>query len=156
MATVLSPLEVASDINIMLDESDNVLKVQLPRLNLDFFLDSGALNLESRQFRHICVDPNQSSETLTGLVNKLVLRKTFGTKRCIIVPDGDISHHGIGGHVKVCIETRGDHVDYFCFNIDSQLGQLTADGTSKSRLSQMLLACCDISLLDRQVDRSHR
>lgn len=137
--TVSSVLEVKTDINIMLDESDDVLKVQLPRLKLDFFLVKGALHLGSRQFRHMCVDPNQSCEALTGLVHKLVLRETSRTKRSIVVPDGDISYHRNGNHVKVCIDTHGDHVNHFRFNIDSQLGRLTDKGTSKSKLLKCYL-----------------
>lgn len=140
VSTILSPLEANPDINITLDESDGVLKVQLPRLKLDFFLVKGASQLQSKQFRHMCVDPNQSCGTLTGLVNKLVLsREPSGTERSIIIPVGDISYHRNNDHVEVRIENRGDHVNYFRFNVDPQLGRLTDDGTSNSKLFRCYL-----------------
>lgn len=74
VSAVLSPLEDAIHIHVILNCEKEVLEVHLPRLKLDFLLRKGASQLESKQFRGMAVDANQSFGTLTGLVNKLVLR----------------------------------------------------------------------------------
>lgn len=74
VSEILSPLEHATYIHITLNCETEVVEVHLPRLKLDFFLRKGATQLESKQFRGMVVDANQSFGTPTGLVNKLVLR----------------------------------------------------------------------------------
>lgn len=85
VSTVLSPLEQAIYIHITLDCETEVLEVRLPRLKLDFFLRKGATQLESKQFRGMTVDSNQSIGTLTGLINKLVLRGNTDSSRSVII-----------------------------------------------------------------------
>lgn len=101
----LSPLEQATYVHITFDRETEMLKVHLPRLKLDFFLRKGTTQLESKQFREMTVDPNQSISTLTGLVNKLVLRGTTDASRCTIIPHGDVHFGPEGYHVRVHIDT---------------------------------------------------
>jgi len=139
VSTVLSPLEQATHIHMTLDCETEVLEVHLPRLKLDFFLRKGATQLESKQFRGMAVDPNQSIGTLTGLVNKLVLRSNTDSSRSVIVPHGDVRFEPDGHHVRVHIGTSTQHLSYHLYHIDPQLGRLVDNGSLKSKLVKCYL-----------------
>jgi len=139
VSTVLSPLEQATHIHITLNCETKVLEVHLPRLKLDFFLRKGATQLESKQFRGMTVDPNQSIGTLIGLVNKLVLRSNTGSSRSVIVPHGDVRFELDGHHVRVHIDTSAQHLSYHLYHINSQLGRLVDNGNLKSKLIKCYL-----------------
>ena len=103
VSTILSPLEHATHIHVTLNCETEMLDVHLPRLKLDFFLRKGATELESKQFRGMAVDANQSFGTLTGLVNKLVLRGKNDSSRSVIIPHGDVLFKPEGPHVYILI-----------------------------------------------------
>lgn len=90
VSTVLSPLEQTTHVHITFDCETRMLEAHLPRLKLEFFLRKCAVLLESKQFRGMTVDPNQSIATPTGLVNKLVLRNNMDSSRIVIIPHGDV------------------------------------------------------------------
>ena len=139
VSTVLSPLEQATHIHITLDCETEVLEVHLPRLKLDFFLRKGATQLESKQFRGMTVDSNQSISTLTGLVNKLVLRGNADSSRSVIIPHGDVRFGPEGHHVRVHIDTSSQRLSYHLYHIDSRLGRLVDNGSLKSKLFKCYL-----------------
>ena len=139
VSTVLSPLEQATHVHITLDCETEVLEVYLPRLKLDFFVRKGATQLESKQFRGMTVDCNQSFGTLTGLVNKLVLRGNTDSSRSAIIPHGDVLFEPEGCHVRVHINTSTQHLSYHLYHIDPQLGRLVDNGSLKSKLFKCYL-----------------
>ena len=139
VSTVLSPLEQATHLHITFDCETEVLEVHLPRLKLDFFLKKGATQLESKQFRGMTVDPHQSISTLTGLVNKLVLRGNTDASRTAIIPHGDVRFGPEGHHVRVHIETSTQYLSYHLYDIDPQLGRLVDNGSLKSKLFKCYL-----------------
>ena len=139
VSTILSPLEQATHVHITLDCETEMLEVHLPRMKLDFFLRKGAVHLESKQFRGMTVDPNQSIATLTGLVNKLVLRNSTDSSRSIIIPQGDIRFEPYDDHVRVYIDTFTQHISYHLYHIDPQLGRLVDNGSLKSKLVKCYL-----------------
>lgn len=139
VSTVLSPLENAIHIHVTLNCETKVLEVHLPRLKLDFFLRKGATQLESKQFRGMSVDANQSFGTLTGLVNKLVLRGINDTSRSVIIPYGNVLFKPDGPHVRVHINTSTRHPSYHLYHIDSQTGRLVDNGSLKSKLFKCYL-----------------
>ena len=138
IATVLSPLEQATHIQIMLHLETAALEVHLPRLKLDFFLSKGATQLESKQFRGMTVDSNQSFGALTGLANKLVLRGTTDSSRSVIIPHGDVIFES-ESRVRVDINTSTQHLSYHLYHIDLQLGRLVDNGSLKSKLFKCYL-----------------
>ena len=138
VATVLSPLEQATHIHTMLHRDTEALEVHLPRLKLDFVLRKGATQLESKQFRGMTVDSNQSFGTLTGLANKLVLRGIADSSRSVIIPHGDIAFES-EGRVRINIDTSTQHISYHRYHIDMQLGRLVDNGSLKSRLFKCYL-----------------
>ncbi len=167
VSTILSPLEHATHINVTLNCMTEVLEVHLPRLKLDFFLRKGAhiiLNceaevlevhlprlkldfflgkdatqLESKQFCEMAVDANQSFGTITGLVNKLVLRGNNDSSRSVIIPHGDVLFKSEDPHVRVHIDTSTQHLSYYLYDIDCRIGRLIDNGSLKSKLFKCYL-----------------
>ena len=138
VATVLSPLEQATHIHIMLHLETAALEVHLPRLKLDFFLRKGATQLESKQFRGMSVDSNQSFGALTGLANRLVLRGNPDSSRSVIIPHGEVIFES-ESRVRVHVETSTQHLSYHLYHIDLQLGRLVDNGSLKSKLFKCYL-----------------
>ena len=134
VSEILSPLEDAVHIHITFTCETELLEVHLPRLKLDFFLRKGATQLESKQFRGMIVDINQSFGTLTGLVNKLVLQGSDDSARAVIIPHGKVSFKPEGDHVNVHIERSAQHLSYHLYQIDDRIGRLVDDGRLQSKL----------------------
>ncbi|CAL1705838.1 unnamed protein product [Somion occarium] len=117
---------------------DPVVAVELPRYKLSFFVNSGH-RLESRDLRGKVIDENQSSGTMFGLRNQLVLRNKneqtrdqHGSRR-VIVPMGDVVITTRPIHVLVSINTGVDpHMSYHIFTIDEDLGRLCGTGSLTS------------------------
>jgi len=85
------------------------------------------------------VDANQSLGTLTGLVNKLVLRGNNDSLRSVIIPHGDVLFKPEEPHVRVHIDTSTEHVSYYLYHIDCQIGRLVDNGSLKSKLFKCYL-----------------
>lgn len=139
VSMVLSPLEHVNNIHVILNIETQMLEVQLPRLKLDFFLKKRTSQLESKQFRGMSVDANQSFGALTGLVNKLVLRGNVDSSRSVIIPHGKVKFKKEGHHVRVDIEASGRSILYHIYSIDSQIGRLVDNGSLISRLFKCYL-----------------
>ena len=139
VSSLLGSLEHATHIHITIHCETEVLEVHLPRLKLDFFLGKHALHLESKQFRGMIVDPDQSFGTMTGLANKLVLRGKHDSSRNVIIPHGEVEFSPRGHHVDVQIHNSSRQVSYHLYNIDRQLGRLVDNGSLKSKLFKCYL-----------------
>ncbi|KAG6377804.1 hypothetical protein JVT61DRAFT_14577 [Boletus reticuloceps] len=119
------------------------LSVFLPRYGLSFYVDDDG-DLQSRNMRGMVYDENQSIGTLFGLVNRLVLRPKSRDAnaielipRCILVPDGEISSHKDGHHVRVKVDTRRSalgRVTYQSYKVDTELGCLTGNASLTNKL----------------------
>ncbi|KAI9803787.1 MAG: hypothetical protein M1825_001667 [Sarcosagium campestre] len=133
VSSILRPLEAASHLHIMHNEATQALEVRLPRFKLDFFMRKGGAGLESKQFRGMVVDEDQSIPTFTGLANKLVLRREQDSSRIIIVPWGKVDFPREGDHVSVQIRSTAKH-RLHVYRIDSQLGRLIDNGSLMSKL----------------------
>ena len=157
ISKILEPLENASCIQISLAKMNNRLNIHLPRLNLDFFTEQIDKCIESKQFRGMAIDGRQSFGSLTGLINKLVLRKIDGKCRSVLVPYGDVRFALEGQHVQVNIMTPLSlkSVDYYLYAIDDQLGRLVDGGSLHSRLFKLYLhALTSYCLPDRLTGRT--
>ncbi|EKD21257.1 hypothetical protein MBM_00370 [Drepanopeziza brunnea f. sp. 'multigermtubi' MB_m1] len=137
---ILRPIENAKNIHITFDSVENRLEISLPRMNLDFFIATGSSLIESKQFRGMVIDANQSFGCLNGLVSKLVLRELVGSSRAVIIPEGRFIEQPNNEHTEVRIE-RGttEHVPYHYFQIDNLLGRLIDNGSLRSRLFRVYL-----------------
>ena len=139
VSAILKPLEEATHVHTTINCETGTLDVHLPRLNLDFFLRSGAVRLESKQFRGMSIDTNQSFGAMAGLVNRLVLCNKRDSSRSVIIPYGDVRFKQGNDHVRVQITTSTRHVLYHYYHIDHQLGRLVDSGSLKSQLFKSYL-----------------
>ncbi|KAG1894556.1 uncharacterized protein F5891DRAFT_1152294 [Suillus fuscotomentosus] len=143
----LRPLEDACFIMVTYNKascecSTPSLKANLPRYGLEFFIDEDG-ELQSRNMRNMVVDIIQSSGTMLGLVNQLILRPKLQVAdenpRTVIIPDGRISFSANGHHVRVTIASEGTRVTYQLYRIDTDLQCLTGNVGLTSKLYQALL-----------------
>lgn len=139
IAQVLSPIENPEHIHISFTDTPEILEISLPRLKLDFFVNQQQ-DLECKQRRGMVIDRSQSSDTFTGLRNKLILCSTKDASRSIVVPHGSIRSNIKENHVEVRIDIgAGDDVPYQYYELDVLLQRLTDNGRLGSVLFRTLL-----------------
>lgn len=137
---LLSPLQESTDIHTFVDTETRQLTVDLPRMKLQFILKAGSEALESKTFRGMFVDRNQSFGSFTGLKSKLVLAGPVETARIVIIPEGKFTFFVSDHHVNVSINVgTSKDVKYHVYTIDTQLGLLSDNGSLKSRLVRAYL-----------------
>ncbi|KAG0701816.1 hypothetical protein DFH29DRAFT_541007 [Suillus ampliporus] len=141
----MCPLEEARYIMVTCNKaSDNApsLKVDLPRYGLEFFIDEDG-ELQSRNMRDMVVDTIQSTGTMLGLTNQLVLRPKSqivgGHPRTVIIPYGRISYVANDHHVRVTIAPEGTRITYHVYRVDTDLRCLTGNVGLTTKLYQALL-----------------
>ncbi|KAG1894568.1 uncharacterized protein F5891DRAFT_1255076 [Suillus fuscotomentosus] len=141
----LRPLEDVNFIMVTCNQASSStpsLKADLPRYGLEFFIDDDG-ELQSRNMRNMVVDAIQSSGTMLGLVNQLILRPKLQVAdehpRTVIIPDGHISYSADGHHVRVTIAPEGTRVTYQSYRVDTDLCCLTGNVGLTSKLYQALL-----------------
>ncbi|KAG1740597.1 hypothetical protein EDB19DRAFT_1828418 [Suillus lakei] len=141
----LRPLEETRHIMVIYNKASGStpsLKADLPRYGLEFFIDEDG-ELQSRNMRNMVVDVIQSTGTMLGLVNQLILRPklqiTDEHSRTVIIPDGRISYSANGNHVRVTIAPEGNRVTYNLYRVDADLRCLTGTVGLTSKLYQALL-----------------
>lgn len=138
IAAILGPIEDIMHMHVLYNYQERLIEVQLPRLKLDFYLQSeqrGWSAVQSRQFQGMQVDENQSIGTLVGLRNKLVVKDSRDTyKRLVMIPEGDVSiTNSACGHVAISV-ARGTASRVQIYGIDSLLRRMTDNGTLQSKL----------------------
>ncbi|KAL4944048.1 hypothetical protein BDV06DRAFT_220625 [Aspergillus oleicola] len=135
LSRILQPIERAPKIHCELHRSSSRLEIDLPRLRLNFILQSRQSAIQSRQYRDMLIDPDQSLGTLTGLANKLILRSVNGnsSERKVLIPEGEVTWEKDGHHVAVKIGWQAvsrAHV----YSDDHQLCRLADNGSVQSKL----------------------
>ncbi|KAG1750324.1 uncharacterized protein EDB91DRAFT_1234945 [Suillus paluster] len=141
----IHPLEDARCIMVTYNKGSSstpFLKADLPRYGLEFFVDEDG-ELQSRNMRNMVVDVIQSTGTMLGLVNQLILRSKSQIAdehpRTVIIPDGRISYSANGHHVRVTIAPEDTRVAYHLYRVDADLRCLTGNAGLTSKLYQALL-----------------
>ncbi|KAM3066454.1 hypothetical protein ACMFMG_012040 [Clarireedia jacksonii] len=134
IGTILSTLEERLNIHVVFQESLKSLNIELPRLQLGFYLEVGTSLIESLQFRGMSIAQHQRIGTLIGLRNKLVLREDNEGHDClVIVPEGQVTYQRSSDHTIVSIDkntTRKVHT----YLVDEQLGRMLDNGNLQSKL----------------------
>ncbi|OJK01293.1 hypothetical protein ASPACDRAFT_51200 [Aspergillus aculeatus ATCC 16872] len=133
LSDIFQPLEKAPKLHYKLHRGSDMVEIEIPRLGLGFDLRSGQSSIESRQYRGMVVDPDQSVGTLIGLRNKLVLLDRNTHNRRILIPEGQITWEQGDGHVAVKVGWQAAtrvHV----YLVNSDIGCLTDNGTLQSKL----------------------
>ncbi|KAG2038864.1 hypothetical protein BDR03DRAFT_953798 [Suillus americanus] len=141
----MRPLEDACYIMVTCNQGSgntHLLKADLPRYGLEFFIDEDG-ELQSRNMRNMVVDDNQSTGTMLGLVNQLIMRPKSQImdeySRTVIIPDGRISYAVNKHHVRVTITTEGARVAYHLYRVDADLRCLAGLAGLTNKLYQALL-----------------
>ncbi|OJJ65727.1 hypothetical protein ASPBRDRAFT_79658 [Aspergillus brasiliensis CBS 101740] len=130
---VFQPIEKASKLHYKLHHESDMVEVEIPRLRLGFNLRSGQPSIESRQYRGMVVDPDQSVGTLIGLRNKLVLLDRKTHNRRVLIPEGQITWEQDGDHVTVKVGWQAA-TSVHVYLINGDIGCLTDNGTLQSKL----------------------
>jgi hypothetical protein len=102
IANILSPLEDSLFVHIFCYADSRNVDLELPRLRLGFFFNTGDETILSRQFQDMSIDRSQNVGTLFGLTSKLVLKSNDGSRR-VLIPEGCVSYQRKSGHVSVSI-----------------------------------------------------
>ncbi|KAJ8583955.1 hypothetical protein M405DRAFT_708883, partial [Rhizopogon salebrosus TDB-379] len=162
--TIASKLEPLEDFRYLLvtcnsDISHTVVKVDLPLYGLSFFIDSDG-ELQSHDRRGMVVDENQSTGTLLGLVNQLVLRpkdrETYNNRH-VIIPQGNVSVEASGHHVRVTIRpsSKDSRRHYHWYTVDVELCRLTGNvGLTNKLYKAYLHAVCTAHVPDPLTKRT--
>ncbi|CAE6503446.1 unnamed protein product [Rhizoctonia solani] len=148
----LSPLESDRYLHVTRSTKGHI-EVELPRMKLSFFINND-MQLESRNFRGLVLDENQSAGTLIGLRSQLILRakgpvtRTLPQSRSILIPVGEINYTMSGHHTLVFIQFDSRRaVDVYRYKIDEDLGYLATDSGLTSRLLKTYLHALTSSCL---------
>ncbi|KGQ08818.1 hypothetical protein BBAD15_g5854 [Beauveria bassiana D1-5] len=134
LAELLKPVENKDYIHASFDKITEQITVELPRLQLDFFAETGASKLCSRQFRGMYVDSDQGIGTLVGLESKLILRNE-NNRRKVLIPDGEPTwSRASANHVRVSIP-HGTSKKAHAYEVDTRLQRLVDNGSMQSKLA---------------------
>ncbi|KAL4861979.1 hypothetical protein BDV12DRAFT_207643 [Aspergillus spectabilis] len=131
--SILEPIERASGLHCKLHTSSSTLEIDIPRLRLNFSLQSGHSSVRSRQYRGMVIDPDQSLSTLVGLRSKLILFHENDHNRKVLIPDGAVTWVKDGGHVAVDIGWQA-FSKLHVYSVDNQIGRLVDNGSLQSKL----------------------
>ncbi|EQL02661.1 hypothetical protein OCS_01620 [Ophiocordyceps sinensis CO18] len=133
LAGLLVALEDKFMMHVIHDSDTGQVDIELPRLQLGFFLLPNSAKLQSRQFRAMYVDAVQDIGTLIGLQTKLVLRDDRA-KQKVLVPNGKPLWIGSGNqHVRVAVK-HGTSNKVHPYDVDTLLGRLVDNGDLQSKL----------------------
>ena len=156
IAARIRNLESPEYLTIVYDRHHRRISIDLPRFRLSFFLSEG--ELESKNMHGMVIDGNQSTGTMIGLRNQLVLRHKnpifakLPRSRHVLIPYGSV-HVSLPpdrNHVHVSINTDTMHqVTWHKYEIDSDLGLLVGNVNLTTRLYRIYLhALCSHPLPD--------
>ncbi|KAF5393744.1 hypothetical protein D9757_000321 [Collybiopsis confluens] len=135
VSSQLTALEYQDEMLVCFSSFDGIVTVELPRFRSTFQLKDQLL--QSKNIPGLCVDSNQSSGSMLGLRNQLVLRpvaESSTESRRVLIPYGEITIRRDFPHVAVDIRTSRTikRAHYHEYLIDADLGYLQArDFTSR-------------------------
>jgi hypothetical protein len=142
ISRILSALESPEHITIVC--TPQTVEASLPRLRLSFFVNNKS-EFECRGIPGYIIDKFQSSGTMFGLTNQLVLCPSSGSSgselpRRVIIPQGDVSFTLDGDFPSVSITTGAEQlVHWHEYTIDTDMGRLTGNVSLRSNLYQCYL-----------------
>lgn len=131
VASVFAPVQTPSQINIVLSKNKERLEIEIPNMQLEFYLDRGTSSVISRKLRGLEVDGNQSIGTLVGLRSKLVLIDPLSGDRRVLIPAGSVILTKCYGHISATITPAP--TSPFVYKVDQTLQRLTDNGDLQSK-----------------------
>lgn len=132
IASILGPLQESLKMMFITSDDGQTLDIELPKLQLGFYLKQAATCIMSRDFKGLKIDNNQSIDTLIGLKSKLVLTDSTGGDRRVLVPPGQVSYLLEQDHAQVTIKTTSGPSNIY--KVDQILGILRDNGSLYSKL----------------------
>lgn len=132
VTSIFASIQAPLQIKIVLANNNEHLEVELPELQLEFYLKGGTNSMVSRKLRGLEVDCNQSIGTLVGLKTKLVLRDPLSGDRKVLIPAGSVLVSRDRGHVSAIITSA--RTSPFVYKVDQLLQRLTDNGGLQSKL----------------------
>ena len=133
LSEFLEPIEKPPKVHCIFNPVSSGLHIDIPRLRLEFSLQSGCSSIQSRQYCGMSIDADQSLDTLLGLQNKLVMVHETSGDRLVLVPEGNVSWYRDGDHVAVNIGWQPESRVH-AFSIDRQRGRLADNSSLQSKL----------------------
>jgi hypothetical protein len=137
-----SLLALESSNRIIITRTKQALEASLPRLRLVFFVNPTS-ELECRSMPGYVIDKNQSSGTMIGLEDQLVLCPSKGSAempRRVIIPHGEIKFSLDDNFSTVSISTGSErNIRWHDYTIDTDLRRLTGNVSLRSKLYQCYL-----------------
>ncbi|KAI5927230.1 hypothetical protein F4810DRAFT_649849 [Camillea tinctor] len=130
---ILSSLENKRYMHLIINDTTGVIKVDMPRLRLQFSLSPESSKLECRQFRGMYVDETQGIGTLVGLQSKLTLRDGHRNRK-VLIPSGSVRYFQSSQHVGVQIQ-HDNSTRIHPYDLDTRLGRLVDNGSLASKLT---------------------
>ncbi|KAH7245149.1 hypothetical protein BKA59DRAFT_418054, partial [Fusarium tricinctum] len=139
IAVIFDPLEEPLGLHLIYDTIKRITEIQIPNLRLEFLLKSGESSMESRQFRDMHIDSDQSTGTLVGLKSKLVLSSSREPPiRTVLIPEGDVRYemktfNHLDKHTMVTV-VHGSARRVQAYKLDDLLGRLVGSTRTESKL----------------------
>ncbi|KAJ4112132.1 hypothetical protein NW768_011711 [Fusarium equiseti] len=139
IARILDPLEAPLGLHLVYDTVKKVIEIRIPKLRLEFLHKSGGSLIESRQFRDMHIDSDQSTGTLVGLKSKLVLSSSKKpASRTVLIPEGEIHYEmkaldHLDKHTVVTV-LHGSARRVQAYKLDDLLRRLVGSTRTESRL----------------------
>ena len=140
ISRLLSAVESPEHITIV--RTPQTVEASLARLHLIFFINDKS-EIECRSMPGYVIDTLQSSGTMFGLANQLVLCPSSDSSelpRRVIIPQGDITFTLDGDFATVSIKTGTEpFIHWHEYTIDTDLGRLSGNVSLQSKLYQCYL-----------------
>lgn len=134
LSGILSGIEEPLHIHALFHKTSDSLDIDLPKLQLGFYLEPGSSLIHSQQFRGMSIDADQGIGTLIGLRNRIVLKHDNGNHdRLVVIPDGQVAYQRTSDHTEVRIDPS-TAVKFHAYQIDTRLGQVLDNGNMQSKL----------------------
>ncbi|KAL6168631.1 hypothetical protein ACJQWK_05012 [Exserohilum turcicum] len=141
LGKLLRPLEEVEHMHAKLDNTTQTINIDLPRLQLGFYIKQGESVVHSSQYRDMVIDKNQSIGTLVGLLSKLVLKNKHTAERLVLIPmptsfgTSSISYQTHPGHHHPFVTIDKEQATKaYAYVVDSDLGRLLDTSELQSRL----------------------
>ncbi|QRW06904.1 kinase-like protein [Ceratobasidium sp. AG-Ba] len=143
----IAPLESTRHVHVTRSGSNpSDISAELPRMKIAFFVNEDK-RLESRNFPGQVIQENQSSGTMFGLKDQLVLcakdpvAASLPRSRAVLIPYGEVGFASRGDHMEVTVHRGSGRYATFChYKIDSDMGYLAnSNNDLTSRLFKIYL-----------------
>lgn len=136
ISSIFGPLSSVNHIHICLSPANNVIDIEMRRLEITFSLDKASSVLRSKQFRGMRVDEDQSIGTLFGFQNKLLLKNDKNGSRQLLLPEAQVSYTKITeSPARISVRVDKDLITKLhVLDVDVLLGRLVDNGSLHGKL----------------------